>query len=92
MLRLVRGGFRAAEVGQIIRGAAQIASGAMTFAAMATAAQLVLADGKIGAISSLPGMPTRMLVFTVQGDKITAREGVLMHSSLDCRSTSIDFR
>jgi RNA polymerase sigma-70 factor (ECF subfamily) len=66
----------AAEVGQIIRGAAQIAGGAMTFAAMATAAQLVLADGKIGVISSLPGLPTRVLVFTVEGDKVIAMEGV----------------
>jgi RNA polymerase sigma factor (sigma-70 family) len=66
----------AAEVGQIIRGAAQIAGGAMTFAAMATHAQLVLADGKIGVISSLPNAPTRVLVFTVEGDKIIAMEGV----------------
>jgi RNA polymerase sigma-70 factor (ECF subfamily) len=66
----------AAEVGQIIRGAAQIAGGAMTFAAMATGAQLVLADGKIGVISSLPDAPTRVLVFTVEGDKIIAMEGV----------------
>jgi len=66
----------AAEVGQIIRGAAQIAGGAMTFAAMATAAQLVLADGKIGVISSLPDLPTRVLVFTVDGGRIIAMEGV----------------
>jgi RNA polymerase sigma factor (sigma-70 family) len=66
----------AAEVGQIIRGAAQIAGGAMTFAAMASAAQLVLADGKIGVISSLPNAPTRVLVFTVEGDRIIAMEGV----------------
>jgi RNA polymerase sigma factor (sigma-70 family) len=66
----------AAEVGQIIRGAAQIAGGAMTFAAMATAAQLVLADGKVGVISSMPGLPTRILVFTVEGEKIIAMEGV----------------
>lgn len=66
----------AAEVGQIIRGAAQIAGGAMTFAAMATAAQLVLADGKIGVISSLPDLPTRVLVFTVEGDRIIAMEGI----------------
>ncbi|MFC3492974.1 sigma-70 family RNA polymerase sigma factor [Glycomyces rhizosphaerae] len=66
----------AAEVGQIIRGAAQIAGGAMTFAAMATGAQLVLADGKIGVISSLPDLPTRVLVFTVEGDQIIALEGI----------------
>jgi len=66
----------AAEVGQIIRGATQIAGGAMTFAAMASAAQLVLADGKIGVISSLPNAPTRVLVFTVEGDRIIAMEGV----------------
>jgi RNA polymerase sigma-70 factor (ECF subfamily) len=66
----------AAEVGQIIRGAAQIAGGAMTFAAMASAAQLVLADGKIGVISSLPNTATRVLVFTVEGDRIIAMEGI----------------
>jgi RNA polymerase sigma factor (sigma-70 family) len=66
----------AAEVGQIIRGAAQIAGGAMTFAAMASAAQLVLADGKIGVISSLPNAATRVLVFTVEGDRIIAMEGI----------------
>jgi RNA polymerase sigma factor (sigma-70 family) len=66
----------AAEVGQIIRGAAQIAGGAMTFAAMATGAQLVLADDKIGVISSLPNAVTRVLVFTVEGDRIIAMEGI----------------
>jgi RNA polymerase sigma factor (sigma-70 family) len=66
----------AAAVGQIIRGAVQIAGGAMTFAAMATDAQLVLADGRIGVISSLPDLPTRVLVFTVEGDRIIAMEGV----------------
>ncbi|NUQ88713.1 MAG: sigma-70 family RNA polymerase sigma factor [Glycomyces artemisiae] len=66
----------AAEVGTILRGAATIAGGAMTFAAMATQAQLVFVDGKVGAVSSIPGLPTRVLVFTVVDGRITAMEGV----------------
>ena len=66
----------AAQVGQIIRGAATIAGGAITFAAMANTAQLVLADGTIGVVSSIADMPTRVLVFTVKDDRITAMEGV----------------
>ena len=31
---------------------------------------------KIGVISSLPDLPTRLLVFTVEGDKIIALEGI----------------
>jgi RNA polymerase sigma-70 factor (ECF subfamily) len=65
----------AAQVGTIIRGAATIAGGAMTFAAMANTAQLVLADGKIGVVSAVPDMPTRVLVFTVDNGRITAMEG-----------------
>ncbi|RRR99704.1 sigma-70 family RNA polymerase sigma factor [Glycomyces terrestris] len=68
----------AAEVGTILRGAATIAGGAVTFAAMATQAQLVLVDGRIGAVSSIPDMPlpTRVLVFTVEDGRITAMEGI----------------
>jgi RNA polymerase sigma-70 factor (ECF subfamily) len=65
-----------AEVGLIIRGAATIAGGAMTFAAMASTAQLVLVDGAIGVVSSVPDLPTRVLVFTVEDHRITAMEGV----------------
>jgi RNA polymerase sigma-70 factor (ECF subfamily) len=65
----------AAEVGTIIRGAATIAGGAMTFAAMANTAQLVLADGKIGVVSAIPDMPTRVLVFTVEDGRITEMQG-----------------
>ena len=65
-----------AEVGLIIRGAATIAGGAMTFAAMANTAQLVLVDGTIGVVSSVPDLPTRVLVFNVEDDRITAMEGV----------------
>ncbi|MCD0443338.1 hypothetical protein LO763_06825 [Glycomyces sp. A-F 0318] len=67
---------RKALTAQIIRAAAQIAGGAMTFAAMATGAQLVLADGKVGVLSSLPDLRTRILVFTVEGAKVIALEGV----------------
>ncbi|HEX2143378.1 MAG TPA: sigma-70 family RNA polymerase sigma factor [Glycomyces sp.] len=63
------------SVGQIIRGAAQIAGGAMTFAAMVNVAELVLVDGKIGVISAIPDMPTRVLVFTVEDDRIIAMDG-----------------
>jgi RNA polymerase sigma-70 factor (ECF subfamily) len=65
----------AAEVGEIIRGAATIAGGAMTFAAMANTAQLVLADGKIGVVSASPDLPTRVLVFTVEDGRITELKG-----------------
>ncbi len=65
-----------AEVGLIIRGAATIAGGAMTFAAMANTAQLVLVDGTIGVVSSVADLPTRVLVFNVEDDRITAMEGV----------------
>ncbi|GAA2271338.1 RNA polymerase sigma factor SigJ [Glycomyces scopariae] len=68
----------AAGVGTILRGAATIAGGAVTFAAMATQAQLVLVDGRIGTVSSVPGqpLPTRVLVFTVEDGRITALEGI----------------
>ncbi|MCC3764198.1 sigma-70 family RNA polymerase sigma factor [Glycomyces sp. TRM65418] len=66
----------AAHVGEIIRGAATIAGGAMTFAAMANTAQLVLVDDdRIGVVSAIPGTPTRLVVFTVDDGRITAMEG-----------------
>jgi len=70
------------SVGQIIQGAERIAGGAMTFAAMATAAQLVLVNGNIGVVSSLPDLPTRVLVFTVVDGRITTMEGITDAESL----------
>ncbi|WP_369431891.1 sigma-70 family RNA polymerase sigma factor [Glycomyces amatae] len=64
------------SVGPIIRGAAQLAGGAITFSTMAKAGELVLADGKVGVIAHAGDLGTRMLVFTVEGDRITALEAV----------------
>jgi RNA polymerase sigma factor (sigma-70 family) len=64
------------SVGPVIRGAAQLAGGAITFSAMAKSGELVLADGRIGVVAHAGDLGTRVLVFVVEGDRITALEAV----------------
>ncbi|SDD58784.1 sigma-70 family RNA polymerase sigma factor [Glycomyces harbinensis] len=64
------------SVGPVIRGAAQLAGGAITFSSMAKDGQLVVVDGKIGVVATAGDLGTRILVFTIEDDKITALEAI----------------
>jgi RNA polymerase sigma factor (sigma-70 family) len=65
------------SVTPIMRGAAQVAGGAITFAAISGAARLVLVDGAVGVISVEAPRPTRVLRFTVTGDRVSELDVIL---------------
>ncbi|MGW0552344.1 sigma-70 family RNA polymerase sigma factor [Streptomyces altiplanensis] len=54
------------------RGAAQVASQAITFARYAEAAHPVLVNGTPGVVATAQGRPLSVMAFTVRGDRITA--------------------
>ncbi|WP_030160433.1 sigma-70 family RNA polymerase sigma factor [Glycomyces sp. NRRL B-16210] len=80
-------------VGPILRGAAQIAGSAITFAALGTAGEMMLVDGRIAVVAAPADQPTRMLVFTVEstpeGDRITALEGITNAENLRGRALTL---
>ncbi|MEU6860349.1 sigma-70 family RNA polymerase sigma factor [Glycomyces sp. NPDC046736] len=76
-------------VGPILRGAAQIAGSAITFAAFGGEGEMMLVDGRIAIVAAPTDLPTRMLVFTIEGDRITALEGITNADHLAGRALSL---
>ena len=65
------------SVGPILKGAATVAGGAITFNTMARTSQLVLANGSVAVISGGdPAIPTRVLTFAFNGDKVAGLDVV----------------
>ncbi|HET6165414.1 MAG TPA: sigma-70 family RNA polymerase sigma factor [Marmoricola sp.] len=62
----------AAGVLRVVRGAAAVASGAVTFQQLAAVARPVLVNGVAGVAATIDGRPYSVAVFTVAGDRIVA--------------------
>ena len=56
----------------MVRGAAAVASGAVTFQRLGVSARPVLVNGSAGVVTTLDGEPYSIAVFTVVGDRIVA--------------------
>lgn len=57
---------------RVVRGAAAVASGAVTFQRLAASARPVLVNGTAGVATLLDGEPYSLAAFTVAGDRIVA--------------------
>lgn len=66
------GGTARPSANHLIRGAAEVAARAMTFAALAPSAQPVLVNGVAGVLVAPRGRPFSVMAFTVVGSRVAA--------------------
>jgi len=70
------GGSKRPELTQIIRGAATVAAGAITYSRLSGSVRPVLVNGRPGVVAIIDGRVFSVMSFTVQGGKIVAMDAL----------------